>query len=182
MALSNKAQTVRIFWQLSKSQPGWEAMTTSEMKWLINLKNWSFSRHVQITWLKKKSSLNCKVKFWTNFTSHTACQEVYYMPLARYQTCDSRGMTEGILTILHLGNKFYARRKSSVTHAIWCPLPSFYERGEKRRGRDCFLSYRPRHGGPNTTLGKSSRNGATLLVLLSPSCNPVQRKHILKSW
>lgn len=72
------------------------------------------------------------MKLWTNFTSHRACQEVYYMPLARYQTGDSRGMTEGILTILHLGNKFCARRKSSVTHAIWYPLPSFYEQGEKR--------------------------------------------------
>jgi len=54
------------------------------------------------------------------------------MPLARYQTGDSRGMTEGILTILHLENKFYARRKSSVTHATWYPLPYFYKKGAKR--------------------------------------------------
>lgn len=54
------------------------------------------------------------------------------MPLARYQTCDSRGMTEGILAILHLGNKFYARRKSYVTHAIWYPWPSFDEKGAER--------------------------------------------------
>lgn len=87
------------------------------------------------------------------------------MPLARYQSGDSRGMTEGILTILHLGNKFCARRESSVTHAIWYPLPSFYEQGEKRGEEEPVSSYTGQ-----TQLGTSRRSRAALPELSSSSC------------
>lgn len=100
------------------------------------------------------------------------------MPLAGYQTCDSRGMTEGIPTILHLGNKFQARRKSSVTHAIWYPLSSFYEKGEKER--EAASSYTDQDTAGQNQLLLTTAETAAQLVLFSPSCISVEHRHFPK--
>lgn len=55
MVLSNKTQNSDLD-NCPSVQRGWEDMAHSEMKQLINLKHWSFSRHVQIAQEKKKAA------------------------------------------------------------------------------------------------------------------------------